>query len=217
MGVIGPVPTSRPSAPAKPARWQVAGVLTLVFVAALYVIEFVDQLDCSPSGACWLDDEGVRPLTEDGLWGILWAPMLHAGWDHLVANTLPVLVLGFLALLSGIGRGLVATAIIWIVAGVGTWFTGGANTVHVGASVLIFGWLTYVILRGFFIRNVTQILIGIAVFVYMGSALLGVLPGQPGISWQGHLFGAIGGVLAAWLVSGDSRKARAKTATPQGV
>lgn len=148
-----------------------------------------------------LDAEGIRPGSTDGLSGILFAPLLHGGFGHLVANTLPLLVLGFLVLLSGVRRWVAVTAIVWIVGGVGTWLTGGEGTVHLGASGLVFGWLTYLVLRGLFTRNATQILVGVFVFLVYGGLLLGVLPGQPGISWQGHLFGALGGVLAAWWLA----------------
>ena len=82
-------------------------------------------------------------------------------------------------------------------AGLGTWLVAGAGTSHIGASGLVFGWLTYLVVRGFFARRPGQIVLGIVLFVMYGSVLWGVLPGQPGISWQGHLFGAVGGVLAA--------------------
>ena len=184
--------------------WARSAALVGAFVVLLWVIEIVDiVLDNA------LDDEGVQPREGDGILGILFAPVLHAGWDHLAANTIPVLVLGFLVLVTGIGRGLAATAVIWVVGGVGTWLVAPDNTVHIGASVLVFGWLTYVILRGFFARNSVQILVGLVVLFVYGGALWGVLPGQPGISWQGHLFGAIGGALAAWLLrpprAGDPR------------
>jgi membrane associated rhomboid family serine protease len=113
-----------------------------------------------------------------------------------------------MTLLAGIGRGLAATAIIWIVAGIGTWLTGATGSVHLGASVLVFGWLTFLISRGWFARNIMQIGIGLAVLAIYGSLLWGVLPGEPGISWQGHLFGAVGGVLAGWVRSGDERRHR---------
>nr|WP_036533923.1 rhomboid family intramembrane serine protease [Nocardia cyriacigeorgica] len=211
--VPGAAPPQPRTPPGKPSRfgaaWAQATVIVLGFTAALYVIEGFDAVLSVD-----LDQAGIEPRQIDGLTGILYAPVLHGGWAHLIGNTLPVLVLGFLALVSGIGRGLAATAIIWVVAGLGTWLTGGSGTVHLGASALVFGWLTFIILRGWFGRHVGQIVIGLIVLAVYGSLLWGVLPGQPGISWQGHLFGAVGGVLAAWMLSGDERKRR--PAVPPG-
>jgi membrane associated rhomboid family serine protease len=109
----------------------------------------------------------------------------------------PVLLLGFLVLASGLRRGLTATAIIWVIGGLGTWLVAPEHTIHLGASVLVFGWLVYLVLRGFFARRFGEILLGLVLLAGYGSLLWGVLPGQPGISWQGHLFGAIGGAVAA--------------------
>jgi len=189
--------------------WLQAGALVSGFVLMLWAIEGIDALDARN-----YDQAGIQPREADGLWGILWAPVLHHGWDHLISNTVPVLVLGFLVLAAGIGRGLVATVIIWVVAGVGTWLTGGDGTVHLGASALVFGWLTYLILRGWFARSAWQIVLGLVVLVFYGSLLWGVLPGQTGISWQGHLFGAIGGVLAAWAPRTGQRAVERRTPPP---
>jgi membrane associated rhomboid family serine protease len=167
-----------------------------LFVAVLYVIELVDQVLNNR-----LDQEGVQPHETDGLLGVLFAPLLHAGWGHLVGNTLPLLVLGFLVLLAGVGTWVRVTAIVWVVGGVGTWLFAPPGTVHLGASVLIFGWLVYLLLRGFVSRRAGQILLGLAILFLYGGVLWGVLPGQPGISWQGHLFGALGGAIAAFTVS----------------
>ncbi|MFD4267296.1 rhomboid family intramembrane serine protease [Rhodococcus sp. NPDC058481] len=182
--------------------WQQAAAVIGGFVVALYVLEFIDMLVTAR-----LDNGGIQPRTVDGLWGIVFAPVLHGGWAHLVANTIPLLVLGFLVLLSGIGRGLAATGIIWVIGGVGVWLFGSVST-HLGASVLVFGWLTYLITRGIFTRHFGQLAIGLVVLVIYGGALWGVLPGRTGISWEGHLFGAIGGVVAAWVLASDVRKAR---------
>ncbi|WP_052337167.1 rhomboid family intramembrane serine protease [Nocardioides alkalitolerans] len=173
-----------------------AATLVGVFVALLYVVELVDQLLDNR-----LDQYGVQPRSDEGLLGIVFAPLLHGGWGHLAANTVPLLVLGFVIALSGIGRFLAATAVVWVVGGLGTWLFAGENTVHLGASVLVFGWLVYLVLRGFFARRPGQIAVGVLVLVVYGGALWGVLPGQPGISWQGHLFGAVGGGLAAWWLA----------------
>ncbi|MFD6101182.1 rhomboid family intramembrane serine protease [Nocardia salmonicida] len=191
--------------------WIRAAVVILGFVGSLYVIEGVDMVlsyDSPPGAPGELDSAGIEPREVSGLDGILWAPLLHGGWDHLFANTLPLLVLGFLVLISGIGRGIAATAIIWVIAGVGTWLTGSTGSVHVGASSIVFGWLTYLICRGWFARNVGQIVVGLVILVFYGSMLWGVLPSDPRISWQGHLFGAVGGVLAGWVLSSDERRRR---------
>ena len=191
------------TAPTAPPRWQSSAILIGAFTVLLYVIETVDVLLGNR-----LDQEGVRPRTADGLWGILFAPLLHAGWGHLVANTIPVLVLGFLVLMTGIARGLGVTATVWLIAGIGVWLTGPAHSSEIGASVLIFGWLTFLLARGLFTRSVGQILLGLVVLVLYGGLLWGVLPNDPRVSWQGHLFGAIGGVIAAWLLSSRERSAR---------
>ncbi|WP_336087922.1 rhomboid family intramembrane serine protease [Nocardia sp. SSK8] len=198
-------------APRQTRTWAQAAVVILGFVGALYVIEGIDTIlsHDRPAGTLnQLDEAGIAPRSVDGLDGILWAPLLHGGWDHLLANTLPLLVLGFVVLLSGIGRGLAATAIIWVVAGVGTWLTASSGSVHLGASSIVFGWLTYLICRGWFTRHVGQIVVGLVIFLIYGSMLWGVLPSDPRISWQGHLFGAVGGVLAGWVLSSDERRRR---------
>jgi membrane associated rhomboid family serine protease len=190
--------------------WMVGGVTIVSFVALLYVIEAVDQVSGSR-----LEQDGIRPLEVDGLWGILWAPLLHANWAHLVANTVPALVLGFLVSLAGMSRFIYATVIVWILGGLGTWLIGnlgapyGVETNHIGASGLIFGWLTFLIVFGFFTRHAWQIVVGVLVFLVYGGILWGALPGTFGESWQGHLCGGIAGVVAAYLLSGPERRARA--------
>ncbi len=182
--------------------WQQAAWLTGVFVAVLWVLEIVDTVTGHP-----LDTYGIQPRTDEGLVGVAAAPLLHFGLDHLISNTVPVLVLGFLTLATGIARGLLATAIIWVVGGLGVWAFAQSDSNHAGASILIFGWIVYLVVRGLINRRATEVLIGVAVFLLYSSALLGVLPGQPGVSWQGHLFGAIGGLLAARVLTTRDRSA----------
>jgi membrane associated rhomboid family serine protease len=173
----------------------------LFFVSGLYVLEMLDQL----SGSRLQRLGGLEPREADGLDGILFAPMLHGPWEHLMANTVPLLIFGFLLLLAGVQRWLVVTAVVWLVGGAGVWLTGGAGTVHIGASVLVFGWLCYLLLRGLFSGRPGQLALGAVLLLLYGGVLWGVLPGQPGISWQGHLFGAIGGGLAAWRLGRADR------------
>jgi membrane associated rhomboid family serine protease len=185
-----------PSARVIPARPFSAIATMVAFTALLWVIEFYDQA----TGA-GLDGDGIVPRTESGLEGILWAPLLHGGFAHLMANTLPFLIFGFLVLANGFGRFLLVTALIWAISGLGVWLTAPAGSVTVGMSGVIFGWLTYLLVRGFFARSGTQILLAVVLFLLWGGILLGVLPGQPQVSWQGHLFGALAGVFAASLVA----------------
>ena len=181
--------------------WQQAAALTGGFAVLLWALEIVD----AASGHA-LDAYGVQPRTDDGLVGVAVAPMLHFGFDHLISNTVPVLVLGFLTLATGIARGLLATAIIWVIGGLGVWVLAQPGSNHAGASVLIFGWIVFLVVRGFLNRRPTEILIGVAVFLLYSGALLGVLPGQPGVSWQGHLFGAVGGFVAARVLTTRERR-----------
>lgn len=141
-------PTGRPRTPTtqttKRPRWVVGGTTILTFVALLYLVELIDQLSGSR-----LDVNGIRPLKTDGLWGVIFAPLLHANWHHLMANTIPLLVLGFLMTLAGLSRFVWATAIIWILGGLGTWLIGNVGsscgpTDHIGASGLtLAGWPSY--------------------------------------------------------------------------
>jgi membrane associated rhomboid family serine protease len=146
-----------------------------------------------------LDRFGIRPRRIDGLDGIVLAPFLHGGFGHLVANTLPFLVLGAVIAAGSTVRFFKVTVIVALIGGIGTWLTGPARSIHIGASVLVFGYLTYLISRGFFARKVSYIAGGAVVFLIYGGALWGLLP-SPGVSWQGHLFGAVGGVAAAWAL-----------------
>jgi len=198
--------------PKKRSPMLVGGATIISFVALLYIVEAFDQLNGHR-----LDDNGIRPLETDGLWGILFAPLLHANWAHLAANTGPALVLGFLVTLAGLSRFVWATAIVWIVGGFGTWLIGnwgsscGLESDHIGASGLIFGWLTFLLVFGFFTRSGWQIVIGLVVLVLYGGVLWGAVPVLNvcgGVSWQGHLCGGIAGVLAAYLLSRPERQAR---------
>ena len=180
------------TAPPRPG-W--AALIMLLLLAGMWVLELLDQLSGNQ-----LDQLGIHARDFDGMPEILSAPFLHAGWDHLMSNSLPFVVLGFLVLLSGLARWLVASLIIIVISGLTAWFLTPANTIILGASGLIFGWLTYLLARGIWSRRPAQVVIAVLVLLVYGGLIWGVFPSGAGISWQAHLGGAIAGVLAAWLL-----------------
>lgn len=163
------------------------------FVGALWVLELVDLFVFGGQ----LDLLGIRPRTLEGLRGVVFAPLLHGGLGHVAANTFPLLILGSLVLLSGAGRFAGVTALSWLVGGLGTWLTGGANSIHIGASILVFGYLGYLLARAYYERSLRTFFTALVVGFLYGGALLGVLPLRADVSWQGHLFGLVGGIMAA--------------------
>lgn len=199
------------SAPPRGERQQ-ALVLVAAMVAVMWVLESVDQL---ADGR--LDTYGIEPRDTDGLVGILTAPFLHVGFGHLVANTVPFVVLGAAIALSGMARVLAVTALVVVIGGLGTWLIAPADTEHLGASGLVFGYATYLIARGIFSRRLVHLAVGLVVAgVYGTTLLLGLLP-EEGVSWQGHLFGAVGGVIAARILDARprGRAAGGSVATPE--
>ncbi|MEO3811733.1 rhomboid family intramembrane serine protease [Sphaerisporangium sp. B11E5] len=179
-----------------------AAVVVMMLVATEWALEIADYVL-----SLRLDQYGIIAHDVNGLPGILAAPFLHAGFAHLIANTVPLAILGFLAALRGIGRFLAASLIVILVSGLGVWFFSTPGALTVGASGLVFGYFGYVVTRGLFDRHLLDIVLGLVVAAVYYSLIEGVLPGQAGISWQGHLFGLIGGVLAAWTLRRRRRQA----------
>ena len=172
---------------------RLAGVhFVLALLAAMWVLEIVDvALDHR------LDGYGIEPREPDGLVGVLAAPFLHADFGHLIANTIPFVALGIIIGLQGAARVLAVTVIVLLVSGLGTWLVAPDNSLHIGASGIVFGYATYLLARGIFNRDLVEMAIGLGVAAIWGTALLGGLLPQEGVSWQGHFFGAVGGLVAA--------------------
>jgi membrane associated rhomboid family serine protease len=171
------------------------------FVAIFWIVEFLDQFVFRGQ----LDAYGIIPHNLIGLRGILFAPFLHGGFPHLIANTLPFLVLGWFVMLQETSDFFIVTGITMLVGGAGVWLFAAPGSIHIGASILIFGYLGFLLLRGYFQRNIPSIFLSILVGLLYGGAIWGVLPSRSGISWQGHLFGFLGGVLAAKLIATEKR------------
>jgi membrane associated rhomboid family serine protease len=167
------------------------------FLLLLWLIEIVDWLIFRGS----LDGLGIRPRTLSGLGGIFLAPLLHGNFQHLLTNSIPLLVLGWLILSTRQLKSFVfISLIIVVVSGFGTWLIGPRNSVHLGASGLVFGYLGFLLLLGYFERSFRAIALAVVVFFLYGGLIWGVLPLVQGVSWQAHLFGFVGGGLAAYQI-----------------
>jgi membrane associated rhomboid family serine protease len=176
------------------SRAAAAAVLMVGWLALLWIIEGISAL----SGQR-LDTFGITPRKGSELLDIVPAAFMHVGFAHLMSNSLPLLVLGFIAALRGIGRYLAVALTIVVVSGLGVWLIAPAHTTTLGASGLIFGLFGYLLSRGFVDRRPLDVVVGLIVGVLYGSILWGVLPTADGVSWQAHLFGLVGGVVAAFL------------------
>ncbi len=149
---------------------------------------------------------GIQPRHPSSLWHVVTAPFLHANFGHLLSNTVPGVLFAFLVAWSGYRTFFEVTGISMVVGGMGVWLFGGADSNHIGASGLIYGWLAYLIVRGIFNRSWLQFFVGVALASTYSGLIWGVFPGQPDISWQGHLFGALAGILAASIITSDDPK-----------
>jgi membrane associated rhomboid family serine protease len=188
---------------ARGGRAQAAAKLMVGWVALLWLLEVVDVV----SGHA-LDGLGIVPRRASELVDIVPASFIHFGFGHVAANSVPLLVLGFLAALGGLRRFAAVCAMIIVADGLGVWLISPANTNTAGASGLIFGLFGFLLVSGFIERRPVGILVGLLVgAVWGGSILVGLAPTQTGVSWEGHLIGLVSGVAAAFLF-------RRRAATP---
>jgi membrane associated rhomboid family serine protease len=170
----------------------------LILASLVAVMWALEGLDTFIFGG-GLNSLGILPRQPIGLRGILFAPFLHGSFSHLSANTAPFIVLGWLVMLRRISDFVSVSAIVMVVGGLGTWLFG-AQGMHIGASGVIFGYLGFLLARCYFDRRLSSGIIALFVGGTYGTILWGVLPTMPGVSWEGHLFGFIGGIIAAACV-----------------
>jgi membrane associated rhomboid family serine protease len=172
--------------------------LLVCFVGSMWAVFFVS----AALPFLHLNRHGVVPRTVSGLQGILFAPWLHAGLWHIVANTSGLVVLGWLAMWPRISNFWEATAGAMLGAGLCAWLFGASFSVHIGASGLVFGYASYLVARGIYTRGLVSVLVALFVASSYGlSMMFGMLPLAPGISWQSHLGGAVGGIIAARIAA----------------
>lgn len=187
-------------------RLKLQGALLGGFLLIIWIVELVDQLFLSGT----LDRWGIRPRTVEGLTGIALAPFLHGSLTHVAANTMPFLVLGWLVLLRGVKEFFKVSLLTAVFSGLVVWCigrgsSGDAATVHIGASSLIFGYLGYLILRGYFDRSAFSVAISVAVGIGYGGLMWGLFPTAAERSWEGHLGGFLAGAGCAWLFTRQPR------------
>ena len=169
----------------------------IAFIAFLWFVEITDRLLFGSS----LDQLGIVPREYIGLRGVLFAPFLHGSFSHLAANTVPLVILGVLVMLRNRERFVAIAAVIALISGIGTWLIGPAHTVHIGASGLVFGFFAYLLVSAWYERSLAAVFLAVLIVFLYGSMLVGILPAANAISWQGHIFGLIGGGLAAYWYS----------------
>lgn len=193
----GSLPTRSPGdgLPGHASRVVGALFMTFLLLGACWAVEVMNYADDGALSARY----GIRPHDTGQIWHIFTAPFLHAGLDHIMANSVPLAIFGFLAALRGVSRFISVSLIIIVASGLGVFFLSAPDSVTVGASGLIFGYFGYLLARGFVEHRASDIVVAVIIAVFYGTMIFGALPGQPGISWQAHMFGLIGGILAAWM------------------
>lgn len=149
---------------------------------------------------------GIHPRSLFGLVGVVCAPFLHGSFGHLMANTVPLFVLGWLILLRGVDYFWQVSVFCALASGLGVWLFAPGYSVTIGASGVIFGYLGFLLLRGFYERSASAIFISLAIAFFYSGVFLGLLPITRGVSWQAHLFGFIGGILCARMASSSRRQ-----------
>lgn len=180
-----------------PRPWWLSSGFGLVvsFVAIVWAVEVLDTVVLGD----WLEGGGIHPRRLDGLDGILWSPFLHRGFGHVISNTIPITVLGGLLAVAGLRRWLEVTVSVILVGGALTWLLGRPGN-HVGASLVAFGWLGYLVAAAFLERSLRSMGTALVAVVLYWTMIFGLVP-RAGVSWEGHLFGALAGVAVAWVLS----------------
>jgi membrane associated rhomboid family serine protease len=192
--------------PFDPESWGGALILMGLFGAVLWVVQFINAAD-----SYGLDRFGLQPREVDGLWGVVTMPFLHGSYGHLVSNTVPLLAIGWMVLLSGLRIWATVTAIVVVGGGLLTWLVAPHGLI-VGASGMIFGWLGYLLSRAWFSRKLKWIFVAVVALVFFGSLLFGLFPTlHSGVSWPAHVCGFAAGVGTGALLhprGGDTRQWR---------
>ena len=171
--------------------------ILITCLAIFWIVEIADFFVFNGS----LNNYGIQPHTSIGLRGIFFAPFLHGSFGHLIANSLPFFTLAWLTMIQDTKDFYIASIVSALIGGLGVWIFGSPGSVHIGASIWIYGYLGFLLLRGYFQKNMLSIFVSVFVAIAYGSLIWGVFPSEMSVSWQGHLFGFVGGAIAAKMVA----------------
>lgn len=169
----------------------------LIILALMWFLEIIDELLLNQA----LNGFGVWPRQIEGLWGVLFMPLLHGGFGHLAANSLPFLVLGGLVLWRSARHFFAVTLVTTILTGGALWLLGASRAVYIGASGLVFGYFGFLVFRAYFERSPQSLLVAFLVVMLYGGLIFGLVPQGNGISWEAHLIGFLSGALSARVLS----------------
>ena len=164
------------------------------FLAILWIIQLINAADHYELTIHY----GIRPRELGSLPDILTAPFLHVSWTHIESNSGPLFIFGFLAAYRGVVRFLGLTALVIVASGLAEWFTGEPGTIGAGASGVVFGYLGYILVRGFFDRRRIDIMLGAVMALCFAYQFTVLLPHQ-GIGWQAHIGGLVTGLVGGWI------------------
>jgi membrane associated rhomboid family serine protease len=188
---------TRAEPPFDPQSWSGALIVMCGLAGVLWIVQIVNA-----AGSYHLDERfGLKPRDVDGLWGVVTMPFLHSSYGHLFSNTVPLILIGWVLMLSGLRMWATVTAIVVVAGGVLTWLVGPGHSVIVGASGMVFGWLGYLLARAYFSRKLKWIVVAVLVLIFFGTLLFGLFPTlNSNVSWQAHVCGFVAGIGAGGLL-----------------
>lgn len=194
-----PTPPNHPGQPTRRSQMRLGLTYAVGYLVLIWAVHIINVLLFGG----YLRAYGIHPLDVSSLPFIFTSPILHANFEHLMSNSVPGAIFAFLIAFSGHRVFWEVTGFVVGVGGLGVWLFGGIGTNHIGASMLVYGWLGYLLVRGIFNRSAGQISVGVLLGLTYSGLVWGVLPLTPGVSWQAHLFGALGGIAAGMFITSD--------------
>ena len=178
-------------------------LLLLGITLCLWVITIIDQN--TPNWNLTLN-YGIKPKILSGILGIFTAPLIHINYSHLIGNTLPFMALAGMVLMNGRRKFIFTSIFSALFAGIGIWVFGAVGSIHTGSSTLIFSYLGFLLIQAWLVRSLLTGFLAILSITLYGTLLLTLLINQDGISWHGHLFGLLGGLISAILITSSPAK-----------